>query len=145
MNIFGDGQTDAYYWLDVLNHSNENPDGIGVNYIKWVKTTPIGFKDGRWVRYKSAQIMMQQGNGTTLNTDEGVGQDPSIMLAYSNDSGKTWSQERLVKTGRQGQYAYRSRLAMLGTSRNRVWRISGTDPVETIIVGLLIDGDVLAR
>ena len=145
MNIFGDGQTDAYYWLDVLNHSNENPDGIGVNYIKWVKTTPIGFKDGRWVRYKSAQIMMQQGNGTTLNTDEGVGQDPSIMLAYSNDSGKTWSQERLVKTGRQGQYAYRSLLPVLGSSRNRVWRISGTDPVETILVGLLIDGDVLAR
>jgi Neuraminidase (sialidase) len=89
--------------------------------------------------------MMQQGNGTTLNTDEGVGQDPSIMLAYSNDSGKTWSQERLVKTGRQGQYAYRSLLPVLGSSRNRVWRISGTDPVETILVGLLIDGDVLAR
>jgi len=145
MNIFGDPLTDAYYSLDVSTHSNENPDGVGVNYIKWVKTTPIGFKDGRNVRYKSLQVMMQQGNGTTLNTDEGVGQDPSIMVAYSNDSGKTWSQERIVKTGRQGKYAFRSRLCMLGTSRNRVWRISGSDPVETILVGLLIDGDVLAR
>lgn len=145
MNIFGDPLTDAYYSLDVSTHSNENPDGVGVNYIKWVKTTPIGFKDGRNVRYKSLQVMMQQGNGTTLNTDEGVGQDPSIMVAYSNDSGKTWSQERIVKTGKQGKYAFRSRLTMLGTSRNRVWRISGSDPVETILVGLLIDGDVLAR
>lgn len=145
MNIFGDPYTDAYYWLDVTNHSNENPDGEGVNYIKWTKTTPIGFKDGRYVRYKSAQVMMQQGMGRTLNTSEGVGQDPAIMLAYSNDSGMTWSQERIVKTGRQGDYAHRSRLMMLGTSRNRVWRISGSDPVETIIVGLLIDGDVLAR
>ena len=56
-------------------------------------------------------------------------------LFRSDDSGTTWSNERRVSLGRQGEYQRRSRITSCGTSRNRQWRITVTDPVPVILVG----------
>lgn len=138
-NLLGDNSGDAIYWSDTETYANDNPDGSGVNYIRCVKTSPIGFQNGVWVRYNSLQVILQQGVGLPENTADGVGLDPQCMIAFSNDSGTTWSTERAVSIGRRGEYGRRSRLTNLGTSRNRVWRLAITDPVPVIIVGLMAD------
>ena len=144
-NLLGDTDTDAVYWSDQAAYANDNPDGSGVNYIRVVKTSPVGFQAGAWIRYNWFQPMFQPGMGLPYDTAQGVGSDPVAMVAWSNDSGATWSNERRVSLGRQGEYQKRSRVTMCGTSRNRQWRITVTDPSPVILVGLLAGVTALER
>lgn len=137
--VFGDNATDALYVSDQNYYVNDDATGSGVNYIKCVKTSPIGFQVGKLVRYKSIQPILAQGVGLSQNTSEGVGEDPVVLMSYSDDSGVTYSQERKIAIGKQGEYGKRSRLTMLGASRNRVWMTTCTDPVRFLLIGLIAD------
>ena len=141
-NLFGDNASDAIYWSDQEYYVNDNATGTGVNYIKCVKTTPIGFQNGKNIRYLSIQPVFAQGVGLAQDTSEHVGENPSALVAFSDDSGNSWSQERKVHIGKRGNYAFRSRLTTLGSARNRVWRITCTEPVKLIIVALLAEAQV---
>lgn len=143
--LFGDNSTDCIYQSDQQYYANDNPSGSGVNYIKCVKTTPIGFASGSLVRYKAVQPIFQHGVGLPQNTSEDVGLDPVALIAYSDDSGNSWSQEREVKLGKRGNYDTRSRLIQCGAARNRVWRITHTEPVPCILVGLMAELQPLGR
>lgn len=144
-NIFGDLDTDAYYWLDQQYYKNDDPDGVGVNYIKCVKTTPILWSNGNRVRIDSLQPILQQGTGTVLNSVDGIGQNPTMQIAISRDSGNSFTTERSVNIGAIGRYGYRSRLLTWGVGRNLVFKLTCTDPVQVIIVGLLANVTPLAN
>lgn len=68
-----------------------------------------------------------------LDIEAGMGNpdapDPQVMLSWSDDGGHTWSPERWVSAGKQGEYARRAIWWRCGTSRDRVWRIVVSDPV----------------
>lgn len=73
------------------------------------------------------------------------GANPQVMLRWSDDGGHTWSNQHLAEMGRIGQYGRRvfwRRLGMTMKLRDRVYEISGTDPVKVVIMGaeLLISG-----
>ena len=73
------------------------------------------------------------------------GADPQVMLRWSDDGGHTWSNEHWVSIGRIGQYGRRAiwrRLGMTLKLRDRVYEVSGTDPVKVSIIGaeLLLSG-----
>jgi len=71
--------------------------------------------------------------GSTLTT-----MIPKVMLRWSDDGGHTWSNEHWTSIGRLGQYGYRAfwrRLGMTQKIRDRVYEISGTDPVKIAIMG----------
>lgn len=140
-SIVGDRLGDALYVLDSDKYANDNPSGTGINYINRVKTSPIILNMGKMTRYKTFQLIMQQGVGLINNTPELVGRDPKAMISWSNDSGKSWSNEREVGLGRIGEYSKRTRLTTLGTARNRVWKIRITDPVQCVMAGMLVDYD----
>lgn len=137
--LWGDNSGDAVYTSDQLYYVNDNPTGSGVNYIKTVKTTPIGFQNGAYVGYNAVQPIFAQGFGLPQNTSEGVGLDPQVLIAYSDDSGNTYSNEREAPMGKQGEYDERSRIVGTGAGRNRVWRITCTEPVPVVLVGLLAE------
>jgi len=64
--------------------------------------------------------------------------DPQIMLRWSDDGGHTWSNEHWASMGEQGQTGKRviwRRLGMTQKLRDRVYEISGTDPVKIAIMG----------
>ena len=68
--------------------------------------------------------------------DPGV--NPQVMLRWSDDGGHTWSNEHWKSMGRIGQYGYRTiwrRLGMTLKLRDRVYEISGTEPVKIAIMG----------
>jgi hypothetical protein len=88
-------------------------------------------------------------DGTFLITENGnyisaasftatQGADPQVMLRWSDDGGHTWSNEHWKSMGRIGETGARviwRRLGMTLKLRDRVYEISGTDPVKIAIMG----------
>lgn len=61
-----------------------------------------------------------------------------VMLRWSDDGGHTWSNEHWAGMGKIGEYGKRviwRRLGMTTKLRDRVYEISGTDPVKIAIMG----------
>jgi hypothetical protein len=75
---------------------------------------------------------------TTTSYLAAPGYDPQVMLRWSDDGGHTWSNEHWRSMGKIGQYGYRTywrRLGMTLKIRDRVYEVSGTDPVKLAIMG----------
>jgi hypothetical protein len=69
---------------------------------------------------------------------EPQGANPQVMLRWSDDGGHTWSNEHWRSMGRIGETGRRvlwRRLGMTMKLRDRVYEISGTDPVKIAIMG----------
>ncbi len=86
------------------------------------------------------QIGVQNWEGYWIGLDGPIvqGADPQLMLRWSDDGGHTWNGERMTSMGRVGQYGTRAifrRLGMTVKLRDRVYEISGTDPVKVAIMG----------
>ena len=70
--------------------------------------------------------------------DELSSTNPQVMLRWSDDGGHTWSNEHWASTGKVGEYGKRviwRRLGMTTKLRDRVYEISGSDPVKIAIMG----------
>ena len=80
-------------------------------------------------------------NGYALETEAHAatpGYDPQVMLRWSDDAGHTWSNEHWNSMGKLGAYGTRTiwrRLGMTEKIRDRVYEVSGTDPVKIAIMG----------
>jgi hypothetical protein len=80
-------------------------------------------------------------NGYALETEAytaAPGYDPQVMLRWSDDAGHTWSNEHWNSMGKLGAYGTRTiwrRLGMTEKIRDRVYEVSGTDPVKIAIMG----------
>lgn len=98
--------------------------------IKWVRRTSQMSDELLWLFFSEFQLMFQPGVGQANDP----GANPQIGLRWSNDGGNTWSNQRWVSAGLQGQYGTRAIWRMLGRGRNRVWELTSTDPVVWAIV-----------
>ena len=81
-------------------------------------------------------MQLECESGTGLNV--GQGSDPEVMLRWSDDGGHTWSNEHWAKMGKIGEFQRRvfwRRLGMTLKLRDRVYELSGTDPVKIAITG----------
>jgi hypothetical protein len=129
--LVGDFENGNIYAFDLNVYS----DNGGVQ--KWLRSwraLPTGANDLKRTAHHSLQIDCQTGVGI----DEGQGSDPQIMLRWSDDGGHTWSNEYWMSMGKIGAYFYRAiqrRLGMTLKLRDRVYEISGTDPVKIAIMG----------
>lgn len=88
-------------------------------------------EDGDRLLTEDDNYLVAQGS-----IDPGV--NPLVMLRWSDDGGHTWSNEHWKSMGRIGQYGYRTiwrRLGMTLKLRDRVYEISGTEPVKIAIMG----------
>jgi hypothetical protein len=80
-------------------------------------------------------------NGYVLETEaypEAPGYTPQAMLRWSDDGGHTWSNEHWKSMGRIGRFGHRTIWRRLGATmkiRDRVYEVSGTDPVRIYIMG----------
>jgi len=78
---------------------------------------------------------LQYFNATEINAFQG---DPKVMLRWSDDGSHTWSNEHWASMGKLGEYGKRviwRRLGMTTKLRDRVYEVSGTDPVKIAIMG----------
>lgn len=87
----------------------------------------------------SLQIDMEVGVGNPVDP----GQDPQVMLSYSNDGGHTWSSESWTSAGKNiggvGEYKKRVIWRRLGSFRDRVFKIKITDPVKVTLISAEIE------
>jgi hypothetical protein len=93
-----------------------------------------------WFFYTSSgdQLVTNTGDLLLFSPPLVQGANPEVMLRWSDDGGHTWSNEHWASMGRIGQYGRRvfwRRLGMTMKLRDRVYEVSGTDPVKIAIVG----------
>ena len=136
--IVGDFENGNIYAFDLDDYT----DNGGIQ--KWLRTwraLPTGQNNLKRTAHHSLQLDCETGVGLNL----GQGNDPQVMLRWSDDGGHTWSNEHWVSIGKIGQYGRRAlwrRLGMTLKLRDRVYEVSMTDPVKTAIMGaeLIISG-----
>lgn len=92
----------------------------------------------KMVFYNSLQLDMETGVG--LDGASSVqGHDPQAMLQFSDDGGHSWSNEKWTSFGKIGKRKQRAIWRRLGYSRDRVFRVTITDPVKIAIIGAELD------
>lgn len=93
--------------------------------IRRLRQSPHVSDTGERLFHNRFQVDFQPGIGTAT----GQGVDPQVMIQWSDDGGFTWSSERWVSIGAVGRYLSRVVLWRLGQSRDRVYRVTVSDPV----------------
>ena len=131
MIVVGDYENGNVYAFDLEDYSDNG--GIQRWYRTW-RALPTGQNNLKRSTQHTLQIDLESGTG--LN--DGQGSDPQVMLRWSDDGGHTWSNERWSGIGKIGEYYKRvffRRLGMTLKIRDRVYELSGTDPVKIAIMG----------
>lgn len=65
----------------------------------------------------------------------GQGQDPQVMLRWSDDGGQSWGNEHWTSIGQMGDTKHRAIWRRLGSSRDRVYEARISDPVRRDVAG----------
>lgn len=78
---------------------------------------------GKSIEMGSLVLIMETGTGTVSQTD------PVVMLSFSDDGGKTWSEQMFGDIGSMGQFQREVRWDGLGAFESRIIRIQTSDDV----------------
>jgi len=82
-------------------------------------------KPGKRVTMNSFELIMETGVGLVT----GQGQDPVILLQFSDDGGQTFSTEMPATIGKLGEFQWQVRWDCLGSFHERIMRVRISDPV----------------
>lgn len=106
--------------------------------VRRVREFPFVTEEQIWLFFHRLQIYLEMGVGL----DGGAtvqGDDPQIMLQWSDTNGRTWSTERWVSAGKAGEFKRRALWRRLGRSRKRMFRVTITDPVRIRLIDAYLD------
>jgi hypothetical protein len=125
--VVGDYETGDLYALD-LNTYEDN--GQPQKWLRSWRALPAGSNGLRRSTHHALQLACESGTGGDT--------EPQVMLRWSDDGGHTWSREHWRNMGEIGRYETRviwRRLGMTDKLRDRVYEVSGTDPVKLVLLG----------
>jgi len=130
--VIGDYLAGAIYAYDPTVYTEA---GTVQKWLRSWRALPTGANNLKRTTQHSLQLDCESGVGL-----DGVGQgtDPQVMLRWSDDGGHTWSSEHwkpMGKIGETGKRVIWRRLGMTTKLRDRVYEVSGTDPVKIAIMG----------
>jgi hypothetical protein len=107
-------------------------DGTGIKRV--IQTNHI-FSENKRLYHRRLELDLEKGVA-------GAGEDsPNVMLQFSDDGGNTWSSEHWASAGSIGEYSARVVWRRLGSSRDRVYRITFSASVKWYIVNAFIEAD----
>lgn len=125
----------VFYYLGTEDYTTED----------WLLATPIldlYTEDGELIYTSDGELsdtmITESGDSIVVTEEYSQGAIPQVMLRWSDDGGHTWSNEHWAQMGKVGQYFRRvfwRRLGMTLKLRDRVYEVSGTDPVKIAIMG----------
>ena len=158
--IVGDFQNGNIYTLDLDTYAD---NGQIQRWLRSWRALATGTNNLKRTAQHSLQLDAQAGflltpvtEGVYLMTEDGfrlitesyenlidettisVNPPPQFMLRWSDDGGHTWSNEHWAQGGAVGAYGTRifwRRLGMTLKLRDRVYELSGTDPIQIAIMG----------
>jgi hypothetical protein len=119
---------------------------MGGGIIRRMRRAPHLWNDLASVAYRRLQVDLEVGlarsskpqvdvDGMLALDKQQLGLNPTIMLRWSNDGGKTWSNEHWTTAGKVGEYRKRARWSRLGSARDRVFELVCSDPVPWRVIG----------
>ncbi len=133
-NIVGDYQNGKLYKYDLAKYSD---DGTALRRIRAAQTV---FNERKNIFHHALEVEFEAGVGLAVNDPTlGTGTDPQAMLEFSDDGGHTWSNEKWTDIGLIGGYKTRAIWRRLGRSRNRVYKLTISDPVKVVIIGATLE------
>lgn len=99
--------------------------------IQRIRASPYVFREAHWIIHRHLIIDVEVGLGPQPPLLDGNGnpRSPQLVLQWSDDQGKTWSNGRTLDCGQAGQTRVRVHSWRLGKSRGRIYRVSATDPI----------------
>lgn len=144
LDLVGDYASNAIYSMDPTWGYDAppitNPAGTPVP-LRWRRVCPYITDNLKNTRYNRLTLDMDTGVGLQVPVGQ-VAQDPHVMMRYSRNRGKTWSNERQASLGAVGEYDKRVFFNQLGSSYvGLACDVYGTDPVLTSINAAYIDLD----
>jgi hypothetical protein len=118
-NLVGDRVSGKVYEMSLDFYDDDGDE------LVWRRVSPHLQDEKRLIAYSSFELDLEVGRGLA----SGQGSDPQIFLRYSDDGGYTWSSELWRSMGKTGAYRQRAIWRQLGRARDRVFEVSGSDPV----------------
>jgi hypothetical protein len=131
-NLVGDYENGKIYALDNTVYTDNG------NTIRRLRRAVHLTSDLQRQFFEEFQIQFQPGVGL----QNGQGDDPQVMLRWSNDGGSTWSNEHWVSIGKIGRYQNRAMWRRLGWSRDRIFEVAVSDPINAVIVSANLKASV---
>ncbi|MCU1301966.1 MAG: hypothetical protein JWQ87_2250 [Candidatus Sulfotelmatobacter sp.] len=139
------GRTTADAISLILNDPAGNPWGIvpvtGTGILQPIAAAAGTYPSGMFFYSSTGKtrwnlLLHLEGANVVLDTFPlgMVGRGPTMFMKFSDDGGRTWSNEYSRDCGQAGKFLTRVRWMRLGTSRDRVYRIYVTDPVPWRII-----------
>lgn len=126
-HLVGDRDSGAIYTMSA--DISTNADGEG---IRRLRRTPSVQREQMGMLFPSLRVFVEPG----LGLQSGQGSDPQIAMRYSDDGGKTWSNELVRSAGAQGQYTQLVEFNRLGYARYpRQFEVVVSDPIPWRLMG----------
>jgi hypothetical protein len=126
-NLVGDIGSGNIYLLDYNTFTDNG------NAIKRIRTSPhyAELDDYQNIAWHRMTFDMQVGNVP----QDGQGSSPTMELDFSDNGGLTYGFSRVIDLNQVGNYRSRIMVRRIGMSRNRVFRLTITDPIDVEIYG----------
>lgn len=123
-HLVGDYDDGVIWELDLDTYTE------GSNPLIALAASATIHNQGKRVNHKSLEIEFEAGVGIST----GQGSDPVAMLRWSDDDGRTWSNQLSRSIGKIGEYEECARWSRLGRSKARIYEVSISDPVKRVIL-----------
>jgi hypothetical protein len=133
--VVGDYENGNIYAFDLDVYAD---NGEIQKWLRSWRAIPTGQNDLKRTAHHALQLDCETGVGLDSVDPLGGMMTPRVMLRWSDDGGHTWSNEHWADMGQIGQFSRRvfwRRLGMTLKLRDRVYEVSGTDPVKVAIMG----------
>jgi hypothetical protein len=125
-HLVGDYENGNIYELSETEYTDDGEE------IRWFRRAPHFAKEAVKLNHASFQLDMETGVGQGFD-------DPKVCLRYSDDGGHTWSNEKWESCGKVGEFKRRVKWNRLGQSRDRVYEVSGSDAVKTVLISAYLE------
>src|SRR6185312_15368652 len=123
--LIGDAYSGAVGYLDDFSALEFG------NTMQVLMIGPVMHNERRRVFHSRFELDMETGVGNTVDP----GSDPQVMLDWSDDGGRNFTRPQLWHSlGKIGEYNKRLRWLRLGQARQRMYRLTISDPVRRTVI-----------
>jgi hypothetical protein len=124
LHLVGDYEDGRVYELSLDTYDEDGEP------LERIMVTPPLSADPEPLFIHELVLDMEAGVGLPI----GQGSAPKVILAWSDDDGRTWSNDRERTPGALGEYRRRVNFTRLGRSQNRSFRFTVSDPVKVALL-----------
>ena len=136
-HLVGDYTSGDIFEIDPETYTNDGEAIIRIRDTGAIHGGLLGAA-GKDIEMERFELICQTGVGLL----SGQGEDPKVMLSFSDDGGKTFSTEMWGSVGGIGDNIWTVEWFNLGTFKNRIIRVKTSDPVYFSIHSAAADLEV---